>query len=54
MPFGSSSFTFSDKSDSVGFLSNHFPASIAVYNLVLEKHRLRTEVHPHNPRPAGG
>lgn len=45
-------FTFSDKNDSVGILSNLFPASIAVYNLVLEKHRLRTELNAHNPRPA--
>ena len=46
-------FTFSDKNDSVGILSNLFPASIAVYNLVLEKHRLRTELQTQNPRPAG-
>jgi lipid-A-disaccharide synthase-like uncharacterized protein len=34
-------FTFSDKSDSVGLLSNLFPAAIAGYNLFLEGRRYR-------------
>jgi lipid-A-disaccharide synthase-like uncharacterized protein len=40
-------FTFSDKKDSVGLLSNLFPASVAVFNLFLEHRRgigARTEV----------
>ena len=37
-------FTFSDKNDSVGILSNLFPSAIAAYNLFLDKrHRLRLE-----------
>jgi lipid-A-disaccharide synthase-like uncharacterized protein len=46
-------FTFSDKNDSVGILSNLFPASIAAYNLFLEKRRFRYSVEAHNPHPAG-
>lgn len=46
-------FIFSDKNDSVGILSNLFPATIAVYNLVLEKSRLRADVNAHSPRPTG-
>ena len=34
-------FTFSDKSDSVGLLSNLFPAAVAGYNLLLEARRFR-------------
>jgi lipid-A-disaccharide synthase-like uncharacterized protein len=34
-------FTHSDKSDSVGLLSNLFPAAIAGYNLFLEGRRYR-------------
>jgi hypothetical protein len=36
-------FTFSDKSDSVGLLSNLFPAAVAGYNLFLEGRRYRQE-----------
>jgi lipid-A-disaccharide synthase-like uncharacterized protein len=34
-------FTFSNKSDSVGILSNLFPSSIAVYNLILLRRKDR-------------
>jgi lipid-A-disaccharide synthase-like uncharacterized protein len=46
-------FTFSEKNDSVGILSNLFPATIAAYNLFLEKRRFRADVNPHSPHPAG-
>lgn len=46
-------FTFSDKNDSVGILSNLFPATIAVYNLILEKRRFRAEVQANRSRFAG-
>lgn len=46
-------FTFSDKNDSVGFFSNLFPATIAVYNLILEKRRVRAEIQANQPRLAG-
>ena len=36
-------FTFSDKTDSVGVLSNLFPAAVAGYNLILEARRGRRE-----------
>ncbi len=41
-------FTFSDKTDSVGVLSNLFPAAVAGYNLILEARRSRRE------QPAAG
>jgi lipid-A-disaccharide synthase-like uncharacterized protein len=36
-------FPFSDKSDSVGLLSNLFPATVAGYNLLLEARCFRRE-----------
>ena len=36
-------FTFSNKTDSVGVLSNLFPAAVAGYNLLLESRRYRRE-----------
>ena len=33
-------FTFSDKKDSVGLLSNLFPASVALFNLFLDRNRV--------------
>jgi lipid-A-disaccharide synthase-like uncharacterized protein len=42
-------FTFSDKSDSVGLLSNLFPATVALYNLLLERRRFRRELALENP-----
>lgn len=47
-------FMFSDKNDSVGILSNLFPATIAAYNLILEKRRFHSDVNAHSPRPAKG
>lgn len=47
-------FTFSDKNDSVGILSNLFPASIAAYNLLLEKRRFRCELENRKARAASG
>ena len=46
-------FTFSDKNDSVGILSNLFPATIAAYNLILEKRRFRANLNAHSPHPTG-
>jgi lipid-A-disaccharide synthase-like uncharacterized protein len=37
-------FMFSDKRDSVGLLSNLFPAAVALYNLLLEGRRYRREL----------
>ena len=39
-------FVFSDKTDSVGVLSNLFPAAIAGYNLLLEARRARRAQPP--------
>lgn len=46
-------FTFSDKNDSVGILSNLFPATIAAYNLFLERRHFRAETNMHSPVRGG-
>ena len=39
-------FSFSEKNDSVGVLSNLFPAAVATYNLLLEARRRQSAAVP--------